>query len=74
MSPPDRLEALGPRGEACIILRSEAQLPNATRQEVHSLATGERLRRVEGDPASFETMDGRRRFRLRSAPRVDDQP
>ncbi|HEX7637254.1 MAG TPA: hypothetical protein VF457_02570 [Burkholderiaceae bacterium] len=63
---PERLEALGQRGEACIILRAEIALPNGARQVVHTLATGERLRPADESDA-FETLDGRRRFRLRSS-------
>ena len=39
-STPDRLEAIGPRGEACIIVRFETQLPNGTTQLTHALASG----------------------------------
>jgi len=70
----ERLEAKGPRGEACIIVRTwrphtrglllgspaDSGLPS------YQLATGERLRVTE-DPAAFETMDGSRRFTLREA-------
>jgi hypothetical protein len=63
-STPERFEAIGPRGEACIILRVEKTLPNGTTQRSHALASGERLKPTE-DPASFETLDGKRTFRLR---------
>ena len=64
MSNPERLEAVGQRGEACIILCSDVTLPNGSQQKSYTLATGERLKPTE-DPGVFETVDGRRRFRLR---------
>lgn len=64
MTTPERLEAVGQRGEACIILRNEVTLPNGTRADAWTLATGERLRPTE-EPGVFETLDGHRRFRLR---------
>lgn len=64
MSIPERLEAVGQRGEACIILASDVTLPNGSQQKAYTLATGERLKPTE-DPSVFETVDGRRRFRLR---------
>jgi len=70
-SAPERLEALGERGEACIIMRQEVDLPNGSRALVYALASGQRLKAAEDDPAVFVTLDGRRRFRLRgSAPLV----
>jgi hypothetical protein len=61
----ERLEAVGSRGEACIIVRSTVELPNGTTQDTYALATGERLR--HGDPpVEFETLDGKRQFRLRN--------
>ena len=72
MADTDRLEAKGPRGEACIIIRtwvapatppscdtaSERGLPS------YRLATGERLNLTD-NPAVFETLDRSRRFTLR---------
>jgi hypothetical protein len=60
----ERLEAVGQRGEACIILRTEVTLPNGSQQNAWTLATGERLKPTE-DTNVFETVDGKRRFRLR---------
>jgi hypothetical protein len=69
---PERLEALGDKGEACIILRQEVDLPNGSRAKVYTLATGQRLKPAEDAPGDvFVTLDGRRRFRLRgTAPLV----
>ena len=64
MTTSERLEAVGQRGEACIIVRTEVALPNGTRQLAYALATGERLKPTEEENV-FETVDGRRRFRLR---------
>jgi hypothetical protein len=70
-STPERLEALGEHGEACIILRQEVDLPNGSRAQVYALASGQRLKAAEDDPGVFVTLDGRRRFRLRgTAPLV----
>jgi hypothetical protein len=63
-STPERFEAIGPRGEACIIVRFEIALPNGTTQMSHALASGERLKPTD-DPSVFETLDGKRAFRLR---------
>lgn len=68
-----RLEAIGTRGEACVIVRTGAA-PGAAgepapTQEGHStfrLATGERLQPTE-TPGVFATLDGARRFTLRVA-------
>ena len=61
----DRLEAVGPRGEACIIIRTEADADGGAKRYRYALGTGDRLR-----PASeggvFETFDGARQYRLRS--------
>lgn len=67
----ERLEARGPRGEACIIVRSwsradatDAAGPAAQqRVATYRLGTGERLKPT-GDPAVLETLDGKRRFTL----------
>lgn len=65
-----RLEAIGERGEACVIVRTpvpraagergQAQQPEST----FRLATGERLQPTS-KPEAFETLDGARRFTLR---------
>ncbi len=62
---PTRLEAIGPRGEACIILRAELDLPDSSKQQRFTLASGEKLRPTD-DQRVFETLDGKRRFRLRN--------
>lgn len=72
MADAERLEAKGPRGEACIIIRTWAApaLPqdgdaaDARGQPSYRLATGERLATTE-NPAVFETLDRLRRFTLR---------
>ncbi len=64
MANPQRLEALGPRGEACIVVREDVNQPNGTSQVTYKLATGERLKVTE-QPGVFETLDGKRRFSLR---------
>lgn len=71
MSTSERLEAIGPRGEACIIIRSgaarSAASPEGSETEVsaiYRLATGERLKPTDSAQA-FETLDGSRRFTLR---------
>lgn len=68
----ERLEAKGPRGEACIIIRTwpapAAPLPGEAAdpqgQPTYRLATGERLVTTD-NPAVFETVDRSRRFTLR---------
>lgn len=74
MAETERLEAKGPRGEACIIVRTwpspatpQTGDPAAERgQPSYRLATGERLNTTD-DPAVFETLDRSRRFTLRLA-------
>ena len=73
MADTERLEAKGPRGEACIIIRTwegraAPQSGNAATergQPSYRLATGERLVTTD-DPAVFETLDRSRRFTLRN--------
>lgn len=60
----EKHEAIGQRGEACIIVVKHAALPNGQTEIVYTLATGERLRPTES-PGEFVTLDGRRTFRLR---------
>ena len=62
---PERLEALGERGEACIILRQQVDLPNGAHALIYALASGQRLKAADDEPEVFVTLDGRRRFRLR---------
>jgi hypothetical protein len=67
----DKLHARGPRGEACIIVRTTAHAGAAVRDGARSLgpgpgyhlATGERLIPTEL-AGEFETLDGKRRFTL----------
>jgi hypothetical protein len=73
MADSERLEAKGPRGEACIIVRTwsrpDSTTPGAPKDRgrpTYRLATGERLNATE-DPAVFETLDGTRRFTLRKS-------
>ncbi len=63
----ERYEAIGQRGEACIIIGRQATLPNGEPAMGYYLASGERL--VPGEePGHFATLDGRRTFRLRHLP------
>jgi hypothetical protein len=64
---PERLEALGERGEACIILRQLIDLPNGHHALIYALASGQRLKASDEEPEVFVTLDGRRRFRLRGS-------
>jgi hypothetical protein len=72
MAENDRLEAKGPRGEACIIIRTWAppaappsgDAAGERGQPSYRLATGERLATTD-NPAVFETLDRSRRFTLR---------
>ncbi len=72
MSTTERLEAKGPRGEACIIVRTADDV-GTNNLSGHSsfpglasyrLATGERLNPTD-DPRIFQTLDGTRKFTLR---------
>lgn len=67
MPAPERFEAIGPRGEACIIIRTADTLPDGSVQAAYALAAGERLRPTD-DERVFETFDGKRRFSLRGSP------
>ena len=72
MADADRLEAKGPRGEACIIVRTwsarvpakQGEPPGDRGPPSYRLATGERLAPTD-DPTVFETLDRKRRFTLR---------
>jgi hypothetical protein len=71
----EKLEAIGPRGEACIILKRQGWLPNGQPVESYTLATGDKLRPTDV-PGEFTTMNGARTFRLRKLGRTstDEQP
>ena len=68
----DRLEAKGPRGEACIIVRTANDVDtsnlsgrsNRPGLASYRLASGERLNPTD-DPKVFQTLDGSRQFTLR---------
>ena len=60
----EKHEAVGQRGEACIIILRNVTLPNGGTEPAYSLATGERLRPT-GAEGEFETLNGSRTFRLR---------
>lgn len=72
MSASVRLQATGPRGEACIVVKTSSEINAdslAGRSSFESLpsyrlATGERLNPTS-DPTVFETLDQRRTFTLR---------
>ena len=59
-----KFEAIGQRGEACIVLLRQVTRPDAQVEASYSLATGERLRPT-AEPGEFETLDGARKFKLR---------
>jgi len=60
----ERFEAIGQRGEACIILLRRSTLPNGQPVTTYSLATGERIRPSDV-PGEFQTLDGNRTFKFR---------
>jgi len=60
----EKFEAIGPRGEACIILMRRSPQPNGQTVEMYTLASGEKLRPTDV-PGEFVTMNGSRTFRLR---------
>ena len=60
----EKHEAIGQRGEACIILIRQVRLPSGQSETTYALATGERLRPTETE-GEFTTLDGKRTFRLR---------
>jgi hypothetical protein len=60
-----RLEAIGQRGEACIIVMRRQTLANGQSVDVCALATGERLRPTDVS-GEYTTLDGARTYRLRS--------
>jgi hypothetical protein len=59
-----RYEAIGQRGEACIIVERTMTADDAPATRTYCLATGERLRPAE-TPGTYVTLDGNRTFRLR---------
>lgn len=67
----ERFEAIGPRGEACIVLCIATELPDGATRLTHALASGQRLKPTD-DPARFETVDGVRVFRLRTGQPMPD--
>ncbi len=64
-----KFEAIGPRGEACIILMRRSPLPDGNTVESWTLATGEKLRLAD-TPGEYVTLNGARTFRLRSQPQA----
>ncbi len=60
----EKHEAIGQRGEACIIVVRRVTLPNGQTETTYALASGERLR-TTGSTGEFVTLDGSRTFRLR---------
>jgi hypothetical protein len=60
----EKQEAIGQRGEACIIVIRRDTLPSGQTETTYALATGERLRPAEST-GEFVTLDGKRTFRLR---------
>ena len=60
-----KFEAIGPRGEACIILMRRSPQPDGRTVETWTLATGEKLRLSEDTPGEYVTLNGTRTFRLR---------
>ena len=72
MSTNERLEAIGPNGEACIVVRTTEDVDSSNLSEQSSfaslpsyrLATGDRLNPTS-DPKVFQTLDGGRKYKLR---------
>ncbi len=62
----EKHEAIGQRGEACIIVLRNVTLPNGQTEFAYSLATGERLKST-GVDGEFATLNGNRTFKLRRA-------
>jgi len=61
----EKFEAIGPRGEACIILMQRRSMPSGQTIEMYTLATGDRLQPTDV-PGQYITTTGNRTFRLRS--------
>jgi hypothetical protein len=63
-----RYEAIGQRGEACIIVERTITVDDGPATRSYCLATGERLKPTE--PAgTYVTLDGKRSFHLRHGER-----
>ena len=60
----ERLEAIGPRGKACIIVTRRSAQPDGQVVSTYMLASGERLRPTDA-PSEYSALDGSRTFRLR---------
>jgi hypothetical protein len=60
----EKFEAIGPRGEACIILMQRKTLPSGQVVETYTLAAGDRLRSTDV-PGEYTTITGARTYRLR---------
>lgn len=60
----EKHEAIGERGEACIIVLRNVVLPNGQSEPAYTLATGQRLRPGDAQ-GEFVTLDGKRTFKLR---------
>jgi hypothetical protein len=60
----ERFEAIGDRGEACIILLRRSTLPNGQAVASYSLATGDRIQPTDV-AGEFRTLDGTRTFKFR---------
>ena len=60
----EKHEAIGQRGEACIIVVRRVTPPNGQTETTYALASGERLRPTEST-GEFVTLDGNRTFRMR---------
>ncbi len=67
---PERYEAIGERGEACILLLRQITPPSGQVERVYSLATGERLNATDA-AGVFVTISGGRTFKFRQS-RVDN--
>jgi len=72
MASVERLEAIGPRGEACIIVRTASDVDTSNLSGRSSLgglpsyhlASGDRLNPTD-NPKVFQTLDGSRKYTLR---------
>lgn len=60
----ERIEAVGQRGEDCIIVVKHVTSPTGEAETTYSLATGERLRPTEV-PGEFVNLSGTRTFKVR---------
>ena len=55
--------AIGPRGEACIIVMQRRSLPSGQTIKMYTLATGDKLQPTQV-PGEYTTTTGNRTFRL----------